>query len=340
MNSLHAGPADEALLTVAEVASWIGLSSEGVRLAIRNGRVPAQRSGGVLVLSRADVARVWPDRSRGQAPRLRLVRGGPQSSEGKARSSMNAMRHGAFASDVVIRSGALKEDPAEFERFTADYVEHFCPQSNAERRKLFDIVEVEWRRRRLRRAQRAALEGVGDDADGLASSALYYAQTRQHAFENLRSALFEIEPGARALASWASVSVTSVVDLHRHVLAREDAKATAEVAQKVRGGVAVEVMANTADASEILNLACGAAATWIGGVIDEATREVATLTQQLRLLRDDPQRRAHAERGLVLDDHRQSALDRHEAHLARMASRLLVELTDMQRQRAALRGSF
>ncbi len=46
---------------------------------------------------------------------------GPRTVEGKARSSRNALKHGIFAQEVVIRDGDGAEDPAEFEALLNEF---------------------------------------------------------------------------------------------------------------------------------------------------------------------------------------------------------------------------
>lgn len=52
---------------------------------------------------------------------------GPQTPEGKAAVSLNALKHGLFARQVVVRGHNLKESREEFESFYRQYYEHLAP---------------------------------------------------------------------------------------------------------------------------------------------------------------------------------------------------------------------
>ncbi len=78
---------------------------------------------------------------------------GPQTTEGKARSSQNARKHGLFARDTLLPG----EDPQEFLQLTADLEQELEAGSSFERRLVRHIADTEWRMRRLVRLETGAL---------------------------------------------------------------------------------------------------------------------------------------------------------------------------------------
>ncbi len=70
---------------------------------------------------------------------------GPRSAEGKARSSMNALKSGIYSKSLTIPG----EDPAKLDTLRDEYVQRFCP-ALPEQRDLVDIlVRSTWTLRRF-----------------------------------------------------------------------------------------------------------------------------------------------------------------------------------------------
>ena len=78
---------------------------------------------------------------------------GPQTTEGKARSSQNARKHGLFARDTLLPG----EDPQEFLQLIADLEQELEVGSGFERRLVRHIADTEWRMRRLVRLETGVL---------------------------------------------------------------------------------------------------------------------------------------------------------------------------------------
>ena len=78
---------------------------------------------------------------------------GPQTTEGKARSSQNARKHGLFARDTLLPG----DDPQEFLQLIADLEQELEAGSGFERRLMRHIADTEWRMRRLVRLETGAL---------------------------------------------------------------------------------------------------------------------------------------------------------------------------------------
>src|ERR1035437_673823 len=70
---------------------------------------------------------------------------GPRTLEGKARSSMNALKSGIYAKSLIIRG----EDPAQLEALTEEYYQHHQPDAPEKRCQLDLMVTGEWMLRRL-----------------------------------------------------------------------------------------------------------------------------------------------------------------------------------------------
>ena len=74
---------------------------------------------------------------------------GPRSAEGKARSSMNALKSGIYSKSLTIPG----EDPAKLTTLTEEYFQRYCP-ALPEQRDLVDIlVRSTWTLRRLATAE-------------------------------------------------------------------------------------------------------------------------------------------------------------------------------------------
>src|ERR1700726_1307052 len=89
---------------------------------------------------------------------------GPRTEAGKARSSMNAIKHGLRSQRPVLPD----EDPAEWDAFHYDVVQTLEPANTIER-DLSDRVALQmWRRRR---AARYELEVTSDEFDEVLTGA-------------------------------------------------------------------------------------------------------------------------------------------------------------------------
>ena len=94
---------------------------------------------------------------------------GPRTPQGKARSSQNALKHGAYAEELVpIRRGVFEEDPDEIAVYMRSVVESLAPRDAIEvalanriafcmlRLNRADRFETEARRHRVGRHGRTA----------------------------------------------------------------------------------------------------------------------------------------------------------------------------------------
>jgi len=70
---------------------------------------------------------------------------GPVTPEGKTQSAQNALRHGLRSTAVLIPG----EDPEEFDRHCAAYLQRFKPADQPERDLVEAIAAARWRLKRL-----------------------------------------------------------------------------------------------------------------------------------------------------------------------------------------------
>lgn len=78
------------------------------------------------------------------APRRRS--GGPKTLEGRARSSMNALKHGKYAQLATV---LLCEDPVAYKDHHKAYVERFRPADRVEQQLVSELASIDWRLNRI-----------------------------------------------------------------------------------------------------------------------------------------------------------------------------------------------
>ena len=79
---------------------------------------------------------------------------GPLSAAGKARSAMNAIRHGCYANAILL----VNEDPAEWEALLRSFNDQFHPIGPVELGLVEEIAAAHWRIRRYWFAESATLD--------------------------------------------------------------------------------------------------------------------------------------------------------------------------------------
>ena len=83
---------------------------------------------------------------------------GPRTNEGKQRSGQNALKHGLLARDAVLPD----EDPADFDRQLCDLEDTIEPKNALEFELVRQIVDAQWRLRRLTRLETGYLAAASD----------------------------------------------------------------------------------------------------------------------------------------------------------------------------------
>jgi len=92
---------------------------------------------------------------------------GPRSAEGKARSSMNALKTGIDANSLIIQH----ESPGRLEALADEYYDRFQPTTPEQRMLVDTLVDSEWLLRRFRRVE---------------------AQLWQQGFPDIKDAIFDV----------------------------------------------------------------------------------------------------------------------------------------------------
>ena len=74
---------------------------------------------------------------------------GPRTPEGKARSSMNALKTGIDSRSHTVPGESI----SQLEALTTEYYDRYCPTTPAQRAQLDILIDAEWLLRRLRRVE-------------------------------------------------------------------------------------------------------------------------------------------------------------------------------------------
>ncbi len=88
---------------------------------------------------------------------------GPKTPEGKKRSSLNALKHGLLAREVVIKDGDGAERAEDFHAFLTDLVADLKPVGPVEETLVERIATCYWRLRRAQRFEIGAVRAALDD---------------------------------------------------------------------------------------------------------------------------------------------------------------------------------
>jgi hypothetical protein len=92
-----------------------------------------------------------------QANRLNALRStGPRSPEGRAKSALNAIKHGLCAQTVIISS----ENSEEFSRYSKNLSADFAPINQIERNMVKRIVSISWRLDRATKYESLVLDKI------------------------------------------------------------------------------------------------------------------------------------------------------------------------------------
>jgi hypothetical protein len=78
---------------------------------------------------------------------------GPKTPEGLTISKMNAVKHGIFSKEVLVRGLNFKENTAEFAALHDRFTQEYNPVGPVEEMLVDQIVTAQWRLRRALRAE-------------------------------------------------------------------------------------------------------------------------------------------------------------------------------------------
>lgn len=119
---------------------------------------------------------------------------GPSTAEGKARSSLNATRHGLSSRVVVLTN----EDPELWQQLRASCLEQWQPANSAELTLVHDIAGARWRLHRLLAMEAATLDNEMD----LQRSAVNDRYTRIDEPTRCALAFNTLSDGGRSLVNY------------------------------------------------------------------------------------------------------------------------------------------
>ena len=114
-----------------------------------------------------------PTEKQIQANRLNALKStGPKSPAGKARSALNAVKHGLLTRDVLMPGEKAKEPMA----FRQEMMVELAPQGELEEFLADRVVESAWRLRRAGRMERQVVQGkLSSELRSRAKKPAYYA---------------------------------------------------------------------------------------------------------------------------------------------------------------------
>ena len=78
---------------------------------------------------------------------------GPRTREGKARSRLNALKHGLLAHETLAQGLCIRESADDLHRLRRQFFEHCAPVGPIEEMLVEQIVACHWRKRRVLRAE-------------------------------------------------------------------------------------------------------------------------------------------------------------------------------------------
>jgi hypothetical protein len=109
---------------------------------------------------------------------------GPASSQGKANSAKNSLKHGLTARNPILLS---IEDEEAYEQIRVEYENLFRPANIVERQLVDEMVSVQWRRQRAEALEAATLEeAIKSTASGSVAEAYDHALNHGKSLLNLQ----------------------------------------------------------------------------------------------------------------------------------------------------------
>ncbi len=113
---------------------------------------------------------------------------GPRSTEGKAISSANSLKHGLASGRVIVPG----EDPADFEALLADLLAEHAPASDTEKLLVQEMAQSYWLMQRAIRLQNQAFTETRIDVPKL-TLFMRYRTTHERAFYKALNALTKLK---------------------------------------------------------------------------------------------------------------------------------------------------
>jgi hypothetical protein len=111
---------------------------------------------------------------------------GPVTPEGRAKSSMNALKHGLTGKTVLLPN----EDPAQYQQELNTCIEHFQPAGADEQRIVQSLFDCQWRLNRIQLLETSILyKGHLEAADKFADKLKDRPEIERHHFTNAEAYL-------------------------------------------------------------------------------------------------------------------------------------------------------
>ena len=131
---------------------------------------------------------------------------GPRTDEGKAVVSQNAVKHGLFAAEAVIKG----EDPADYEAYLDTFLAELVPVGAVETMLAERFVSLAWR---LRRAERMQNQSIDEMIEHEVTNPLakhiqkLYCQAEGISYDDSRRSADHLPLGKMATSDWSNCRV-------------------------------------------------------------------------------------------------------------------------------------
>ena len=130
---------------------------------------------------------------------------GPATDEGKAKSSLNSIKHGLTAKTVLLPG----EDPAEYQTFAEGMTKSFGPGNEAECALVRELTELQWRLQRVARLEAGILSVESPDFKALNNISLHASRLKRQYSATFKELLIlrsiSCPAGKRAMAEAATI---------------------------------------------------------------------------------------------------------------------------------------
>ena len=90
---------------------------------------------------------------------------GPKTAEGKKFASKNAVKHGLYSDDIIIKSATFSEDADQYEALVRSLFDELRPRGVLQEELVLKVANCMWRSRRVVRAETAHINERMDDID-------------------------------------------------------------------------------------------------------------------------------------------------------------------------------
>ncbi len=108
---------------------------------------------------------------------------GPKSKQGKEIASKNAVKHGLYSDDIVIKSNNFSEDADEYEELVSSLFNALLPVDKLQEHLVTKIANCMWRSQRVIRAETAYINAQMDEVQHDIETAELYKKLDQPSSE-------------------------------------------------------------------------------------------------------------------------------------------------------------